>query len=563
MKNQKLYTANLSNYLPDPDDPNYDEIDRLIPEFKKTLEDRYPQCCSRCEPRVRARMQQATHVAKSDHMRRMLEKSRVRRVSSRWGWRSLVVTFAGIGYSTSLAVQLVWHGLGSQCVGTTGTRCFQRPVPQECVETAQQYVGWSLALGLWSVWWNPKWQHKLEVARLVGLKAYYKLQLVVLVMRFGSWIWLTEHSSRLQPMLHSVVLVGIVVLSGVALWTVGVDRTPLVNWDYEQPAFVTKTQYVPPPPEPQQNLFSIGSLAPATRPNLQQWRPPTPPDSQDKMDWTPSYGFDRVKEPRYRNVGPSPFHSTALPKEAKAVGLPPGHFDKRDRLPLKQMTTGAMAEPKFFPPDVDTGLESMFGQVFSLGDPAPATHEAAAPMQREQDGMASSPSMHSISSHGSLVSAALLLLALVLWSISDVLVLACPSIRSWVLGFAVAISVSRAAFRRPDALTAATAVEAVACIWIAFQQTTPFYDKLGAGVLSILAMQEVIAYTQEGHAYVSSAGADAAAAGSHLHPTPIARQPSADSMRSVDSVNTSSTAPGWKTPKVQRSFGMDSLMLDR
>lgn len=561
MKNQKLYTANLSNYLPDPDDPNYDEIDRLIPEFKKKLEERYPQCCAQCEPRVRARMQQATHIAKSDHMRRMLEKSRVRRVSSRWGWRSLVVTFAGITYSISLAGQLVWHGLGSQCVGTTGTRCFQRPVPRECVEMVQQYVGWTLALGLLSVWWNPKWQHKLEGARLVGLNAYYRLQLVVLVMRFGSWIWLTEHSSRLQPMLHSVFLVGTVVLSGMALWTVGVDRTPLVNWDYEQPALVTKTQYVPPPlKEP---MFSMGSLAPATRPNLQQWRPPTPPESQDQMDWAPSYGFDRVKQPRYRNVRPSPFHSTALPKEAKAVGLPPGLFDRGDRLPQKHMTTGAMAEPKFFPPDVDTGLESIFGQVFSLGDPAPATNEASPPMKKQQNGMASSPSRGSISSHASLVSAALLLLALVLWSISDVLVLAFPSIRSSVLGFAVAVSVCRVAFRRSDALIVATAIEAVALLWIGFQQTTPFYDKLGAGVLSILAMQEVIAYTQEGQAYVSATGADAAAACPHLDPTPIARQPSAESMRSVDSVNTTSTAPAWKTPKVQRSFGMDSFRLDR
>ena len=360
-------------------------------------------------------------------------------------------------------------------------------------------------------------------------------------------------------------LIGIAVLSGVGLCTVGVDTTPLVNWDYEQPALVSKGQYIPPLQEPRQNLFSINSLAPATRPNLQQWRPPTPPESQDRMDWAPSYGFDRVKQPRYRNVGPSPFHSTALPKEAKAVGLPPGHFDKRDRLPQKRAADGVMAEPKFFPPDADTGLENIFGHVFSLGDPTtPATRKSASLPDHGQQvrGMATIPSQESVSSHASLVSAALLLLALVLWSISDVLAVAFPFIRLYILGCAVGVSTCRAAFKRIDALTLATAVEAVALTWIGFQQTSPFYDKLGAGLLSILAMQEVIAYTQTERAQTTATGDDAMA-GTRPNPTAIVRQPSSESMRSVDSIATTSTAPAWKTPKIQRSYGMDSLMLDR
>ena len=143
-------------------------------------------------------------------------------------------------------------------------------------------------------------------------------------------------------------------LSGMAMWTVRIDTTPLVNWDYEQPTLVTQTQYVPPP----RQSFPIESLAPPMG-VPRQWKPPTPP-SEDTMDWAPSYNFDQVKQPRYRNVEPSPFHSTALPAEAKATGLPVGHFDKRDRLPERKTRMGGMAEPKFFPPDVDTGLESIF-----------------------------------------------------------------------------------------------------------------------------------------------------------------------------------------------------------
>ncbi len=514
-------------------------------------------------------MQQATHVAKSDHMRRMLEKSRARRVSSRWGWRSLVVTFAGIAYFVSLAVQLVWHGLGSQCIGTRmirPTQCLQRPVPTECVERVEQYMSWSLALGVLNVWWNPKWQHKLnDEGRLVGLSAYYKLQLAVLVVRLGAWVWLAEHWSRLQPMLHSVFLIVVVVLSGMAFWSVGIDTAPLVNWDYEQEAFVTKTQYVPPPrEEPRPSPFSSDSLAPVRTPNLQQWRPPTPPVSQDQMDWTPSYGFDMVQQPRYRNVGPSPFHSTALPKEAKAVGLPPGHFDKRDRLPQKQLMTGAMAEPKFFPPDLDTGLENIFGQVFSLQDPTTAPKSrAGAHVTRRQQSQGTSTSLgQEPTSHAPLVSAAIQLLMLVLWLISDVLTTAFSSIRLFVLGFAIAVSLLRMALRRMDTVSIAVGVEVVALIWIGFQQPTPFCDKLAAGLLSMLAMQEVIAYAWREPADISATEDVSMADISTFNPTPMLRQPSVESMCSVDSINTTSTASAWKTPKFHRSFGMDSLMLD-
>jgi Ima1 N-terminal domain len=482
LKNQRLYIATLNEYLPDPDDPDYEDIAKSIPEYKKTLEQRYPQCCAQCEPRVRGKLQQATYAARSDHMRRMLERSRARRISNRWGWRSLVVSCGGIAYFVSLAIQLVWHGLASQSMDTNGT-CFQQPVPLASVKNVEQYMGLSLALALLSVWWNPKWQYKLkDEGRLVGLNAYYRLQLVALALRYGAWVLLSE---RPFPMTHSVFLVGIVVLSGRALWTVRVDSTPLVNWEYEQPALVTKTQYVP--PQRRQESFAIGNLAPATRPSLQQWRPPTPPSSEDQMDWAPSYNFDPLKQPRYR-VGPSPFHS-ALPAVAgQSIGLPPGHFDKRDRLPQTKTTESVMAEPKFFPPDADTGLESIFGQVFSLKDPA--LREAPVPVPQP------APARQAPLSQAPLVSAALLLLALVLWSTSDVLAVAFPSIRLYVLGLAAMISLLRAVSRKMHMVAIATAVEVVALAWIGLQAPTPSYEKLGAGILSMLTLQEIVAYAQ-------------------------------------------------------------------
>ena len=468
----------------------------------------------------------------------MLEKSRARRMSNRWGWRSLIVFFAGLAYAGSLAVQLTWHGLGSQYEGL---------VSQYGGTEVEGYVGWSLAVALLTIWWNPKWQYKLkDEGRLVGLGAYYRLQLTVLLIRFGAWISLTEFS-RVQSMLHSVFMIATVVLSGMAMWTVKIDTTPLVNWDYEQPTLVTKTQYVPPP----RPSFQIGSLAPTTI--SRQWKPPTPPN-EDTMDWAPSYTFDEVKQPRYRDTGPSPFHSTALPAEAKAVGLPPGHFDKRDRLPERETGIRGIAEPKFFPPDVDTGLESIFGQVFSLHDRVEERSQAResrsqAGEMRSQAGEtyveASQVGQTDVRRRrprqASLLSAAFLLMMLVLWSISDVLAVAFPPLRAYVIGFAVLVSIST---MRRDVLAIVTAIEVSGLIWIGLNDPTIFCDRLGAGVLSMLALQQIWVYAQPEQAALV-----------------LDRKISNESLQSVDSIETTSTAPAWKTPKRPSRFEMDRLVL--
>lgn len=421
----------------------------------------------------------------------------MRRLSNKWGWRSLVVNVAGLAYFSSLGAQLLWHAMGSQSVDSPASdfpaACTSRPVPRKCVETLEKPMKWSLVLGLISLWWNPKWLYKLkDEGRLTGLSAYYRLQLIVLLLRFGGWIWLTEGPSHMRPMLHSILLIGIALLSGTALWTIQIDTTPLLDWDREQPALVTKTQYVPPPAPTRQEVFPISSLASTTNQSLQQWRPPTPPTNEDRMDWAPSYAFDQPKQPRYRNVGPSPFHSV-LPAmgEAKAIGLPPGHFDKRDRLPEKRESSEAMAEPKFFPQDLDTGLENIFGQVFSLHE---TTIQPLSPPVQVPE---SSRQARSMPSQTPLVTAALLFIALALWSMSDVLALVFPSIRLYILGIGIVPACRVALSKRADITSAVVAVEIAILITIGIQsrqQLTPTYSKLGAGVLTMLALQEFGAY---------------------------------------------------------------------
>src|SRR2546421_1613915 len=109
IKNQQLLTEALSNYLPPPEDPAYPQYEASLPKYRQNLEDRYPPVCPKCESQVRERILQAGYYAKSDHLRRMMDRSRARQFANPWGWRSLVVRTGGLGYYMSIAGQVLWH----------------------------------------------------------------------------------------------------------------------------------------------------------------------------------------------------------------------------------------------------------------------------------------------------------------------------------------------------------------------------------------------------------------------------------------------------------------------
>ena len=87
-----------------------------------------------------------------------------------------------------------------------------------------------------------------------------------------------------------------------------------MDWNFEVPKLVTEGQYVPPP------------VIRPVLPDLEPWRPHTPPVEEDAMDWTPSQNFEKPKLIRYKD--PSPFYGRlpGVQSEVKeAIGLPIGH----------------------------------------------------------------------------------------------------------------------------------------------------------------------------------------------------------------------------------------------
>ena len=208
LTNQHLLTQTLASYLPATTHPEYSAYEQNYPRYRKQLEERYPQLCRKCEPRVRERLRVTGYAAKTDHLRRMVEQTRngqSRRLRA-WGWQDNVVALAEMCWWLSLVVQLLWHALSivkgaqqedglshieSEIMLLECVRQSFGPEPLEsaCTSRYGTVAGYALLLGLLSVWWNPQLRRKLKgnVGRMVGLSEYYKLQAIFVVVRFASW----------------------------------------------------------------------------------------------------------------------------------------------------------------------------------------------------------------------------------------------------------------------------------------------------------------------------------------------------------------------------------------
>lgn len=189
---------------------------------------------------MRNRIRQAGYAAKSDHLRRMMEKSRGGRYNRRahgWGWRSILVFTGAICFWASVAGQLAWNLMGAMVAGNTFQDldsdlslslvpfCFDKmwkrqPVFDECSSALTPFAGLALFLGMLSIWWNPKLRHKVEGrgGRLTGMGEYYKVQIIVLVVRFVAWACLQDPSitglnPRLAPGIHGFMSIFTIIVS--------------------------------------------------------------------------------------------------------------------------------------------------------------------------------------------------------------------------------------------------------------------------------------------------------------------------------------------------------------
>lgn len=239
-RNQQKYMSALAEWMPSDDDPACSIYDQELPKFKRHLEEQYPQVCAKCEPRVQARISEAEYAAKSDHLRRMLDRSREARATRQArnrNWRSLLVFAGAIGFWGSVVGQLVWHlvcaletreslqeNVASSVLPEPLALCVNQAgkilhLPRNCAVDLAPYAGLSIAAGLCSFWWNPKLRLRVSGrrGRFVNLGEYYQIQLIIMVARCVSWAVLKDPSNGLRPdllrALHSVMIPFMIIVS--------------------------------------------------------------------------------------------------------------------------------------------------------------------------------------------------------------------------------------------------------------------------------------------------------------------------------------------------------------
>lgn len=201
LKNQHLFTASLAQYLPDdPDHPDYAHLEKSYYKFRRRLEERYPQICADCEPKVAAKVDQAGYKARTDHLRRMMDRSRQRRSApKRWTPLDGFDSFGRWLWLSGLASQMLWHLVSVSVLVTTRTPGPLRDPDEDSSQlllllrrltyvlpSAQSLASLSVGASIASVWWNPRF---VQVFRgfskhILGLSQWYIFQVLVILVRF-------------------------------------------------------------------------------------------------------------------------------------------------------------------------------------------------------------------------------------------------------------------------------------------------------------------------------------------------------------------------------------------
>ncbi|KAM3556309.1 hypothetical protein MY1884_005132 [Beauveria asiatica] len=257
LKNQRLFTASLAQYLPDdPSHPDYAELDRNYYRYRRNLERRYPQVCEACAGTVQDRIRQAGYTAKTDHLRRMMDKSRGRTVAAATTRRAGILDAVGVVgawlWRAGLAAQLLWHlqhivraleqqdnGMydpddsGVVVKGLAATRMALAWLPD-----GDALIRASIAAAILSAWWNP---HFVQFSRgftrhLLGFTRWYSFQGLIVFFRilFRSVLSMQGGAAQSQSAQLSIHLATAGIMCFIYLIasrSIKVDTTPLFRPD--------------------------------------------------------------------------------------------------------------------------------------------------------------------------------------------------------------------------------------------------------------------------------------------------------------------------------------------
>ncbi|KAI1506192.1 Ima1 N-terminal domain-containing protein [Biscogniauxia marginata] len=278
LRNQHMLTSSLAQFeWPDnPTSAEYAARERKYWALRKDLENRYPQMCAECEPKVERKLHDASYTAQTDHLRRMMDRTRSRRrdvkrrgildavdVVGKWSWH--------LGFS----LQFLWHIIvivslfvehyatseDASRFGSILIYCYRISLGR--LPDPDRLITWAINLGMCSFPWNPRFKQTIRgfTTHILGFRQWYSYQLVILLIR--AICLLIAQYSRSQglpalPQLSAQLVIAflMVYVYRVAASSIHTDMTPL----FRPRTKATRTQKSPVRPIVHKNPNDLGSV---------------------------------------------------------------------------------------------------------------------------------------------------------------------------------------------------------------------------------------------------------------------------------------------------------------
>ncbi|KAI1449613.1 Ima1 N-terminal domain-containing protein [Annulohypoxylon stygium] len=286
LRNQHMLTSSLAQFEW-PDDQRsveYAAREKKYYALRRDLEKRYPQMCADCEPRVEKKLHEASYTAQTDHLRRMMDRTRSHRqeVKQR-GFLDVVDTLGKWSWYLGFAFQFIWHismvwplivdpyiqsGADSRIVTALkgiyqliGDRRDRLPqLPQ-----ASQFMQWAITLGIYSLPWNPRFKQTIRgfTSHYLGFKHWYTYQLFILLVRYAGLSMAqysssqgTQASAQLGAQL--AIALSMTYVYHASRRSIHTDTTPLFR---QRPKVSTaRKPATKPEPEPRRDQNDLGSI---------------------------------------------------------------------------------------------------------------------------------------------------------------------------------------------------------------------------------------------------------------------------------------------------------------
>lgn len=200
IRNQHMVQSSLAQFEW-PEDENGAEYlarDKKYHLLSQDLRSRYPEVCADCEPRVLKRLGQASYTAQTDHLRRMITKTRSQRTEVKsWGALDFLDLGGKWAWHASYVLQFTWHvatvfSLAADSVAMAEVQpAWILPVAHVLRQLGNSPLGsprvltLAIQFGLCSFPWNPRFKQSIRgfTAHILGFKQWYTFQLLAVLVR--------------------------------------------------------------------------------------------------------------------------------------------------------------------------------------------------------------------------------------------------------------------------------------------------------------------------------------------------------------------------------------------